>query len=125
MGALRPPVGTRGGVGWMRGPCACPRRVATTRSRDEQDKHKAHTPPLIHPLSLQDGRERFLFLPGSIGKVHQDAGALPCPDLLVKVHSRPSIADLFTQSITCATGQWSELALSRSCVLSLVEPATI
>ena len=61
------PVGTRGGVEWMRGPCACPHWGATgllhevpTGSRCHQDKHKAPTLPLIRPLSLQDpfGRQQ-------------------------------------------------------------------
>jgi hypothetical protein len=72
-------VGTRGRVGWMRGPCACPRRGAIslgsddprgdisqrdedngteqdtmTESQFDEDKHKAPALPLIHPLSLQD-----------------------------------------------------------------------
>src|SRR5947209_3485227 len=55
------PVGTRGGVEWMRGPCACPGWAATCwlhavpkESRCHQDKHKAPTLPHIRPLSLQD-----------------------------------------------------------------------
>ena len=31
LGTLWRPVGTRGGVGWMRGPCACPRWGTRTR----------------------------------------------------------------------------------------------
>src|SRR5579872_6424396 len=56
-------VGTVGGVGWMRGPCACPcqvyvirqeYQVLPTESLSNEDKHKAPTPPRIRPLSLQD-----------------------------------------------------------------------
>ncbi len=72
-------VGTRGGVEWMRGPCACPRRNATMllhgtpgESRCHQDKHKAPTLPPIRPLSLQDGSGCFPSLPHSVGKIHQD-----------------------------------------------------
>src|SRR5216684_1890399 len=64
--AAQGPVGTRGGVEWMRGPCACPRWGATfvlhavpTGSRCHQDKHKAPTLPHIRPLSLQDGDRRI------------------------------------------------------------------
>jgi len=60
MGAPQYPVGTRGGVGWMWGPCACPprgvRQLAArtlTASWGQQDKHKAPSPPRIYPLSLQ------------------------------------------------------------------------
>src|SRR5229473_8399905 len=59
--AAQGPVGTRGGVEWMRGPCACPGGGATCLlhavpkgSRCHQDKHKAPTLPHIRPLSLQD-----------------------------------------------------------------------
>src|SRR5216683_7978070 len=59
--ASQGPVGTRGGVVWMRGPGACPRWGATcllhavpTGSRCHQDKHPAPTLPHIRPLSLQD-----------------------------------------------------------------------
>jgi len=59
--ASQGPVGTRGGVEWMRGPGACPGWGATwllhavpTGARCHQDKHQAPTLPLIRPLSLQD-----------------------------------------------------------------------
>src|SRR6266851_4787157 len=59
--AAQGPVGTRGGVEWMRGPGACPRWGATfvlhavpTGSCCHQDKHQAPTLPHIRPLSLQD-----------------------------------------------------------------------
>ena len=46
--AAQGPVGTRGGVEWMRGPCACPgggsliwRGIHFTESWGNQDKHKA------------------------------------------------------------------------------------
>ena len=57
-----PRVGTRGGVGRMRGPRACPRPVGLpTHEHPEyhrnrtlpQDKHKAPSPPFRRPLSLQ------------------------------------------------------------------------
>src|SRR5713101_6711733 len=64
--AAQGPVGTRGGVEWMRRPCACPRWGATcllhavpTGARCHQDKHKAPTLPHIRPLSLQDGDTRI------------------------------------------------------------------
>src|SRR5579859_4576592 len=51
------PVGTRGGVGWMRGPCACPRPVYIMQqgirnpneSCGDKGKHKAPTLPRIRP----------------------------------------------------------------------------
>jgi len=59
--AAQGPVGTRGGVEWTRGPCACPRWGATcllhevsNGSRCHQDKHQAPTHLRIRPLSLQD-----------------------------------------------------------------------
>src|SRR5216684_4983650 len=59
--AAQGPVGTRGGVEWMRGPCACPRGGATcllhavpSGARCHQDKHQAPTLPHIRPLALQD-----------------------------------------------------------------------
>src|SRR5216684_274928 len=59
--AAQGPVGTRGGVEWMRRPGACPGWGATCLlhavpkgSRCHQDKHQAPTLPHIRPLSLQD-----------------------------------------------------------------------
>ena len=81
-------VGTRGEVGWMRGPCACPRWLCVirrgitypTESYCEKDKHKAPSFPHIHPLSLQDGPRALLH---SVGKIHQDMGdSRGRPDLL-------------------------------------------
>ncbi len=60
-------VGTRGGVEWMKGPCACPRRNATMllhgtpgESSFNEDKRKAPTLPRVHPLSLQNGATLIL-----------------------------------------------------------------
>ena len=44
--------------------------VTPTASHYHEDKHKAPTLPLIHPLSLQDGGAS---LPYSIGNVHHDS----------------------------------------------------
>src|SRR5712692_11255800 len=76
---LRPrrPVGTRGGVGRMRGPCACPGgsviplgfRMPFASLHPAPDKHKAPTLPHVRSLSLQDGATS---LPYSIVKIHQD-----------------------------------------------------
>jgi hypothetical protein len=51
-----------------------------------EDKHKAPTHPRIHPLSLQDGGERFLSFPDSVVNIHQDGGErfLSFPDSVVK-----------------------------------------
>src|SRR5216684_1678679 len=86
-GKVRPascmhPVGTRGGVGWMRGPGACPGGDETGRlasgnpdhSSCHQDKHQAPTLPHIRPLSLQDGGGRLPSFPYSVVNIHQDAG---------------------------------------------------
>src|SRR6266851_4126265 len=69
--AAQGPVGTRGGVEWMRGPCACPRWGATCLlhavpkgSRCHQDKHQAPTLPHIRPLSLQDPIRSSTFIRG-------------------------------------------------------------
>ena len=86
-------VGTRGGVEWMWGPCACPRPAEITRRIItkpngivcHKDKHKAHTLPCIHPLSLQNSNDQdasdlssfaALRMTGPIVSVniHQDAG---------------------------------------------------
>jgi hypothetical protein len=45
----------------------------------DEDKHKAHTLPCIHPLSLQDESRRFLLLPHSVVKHHQDGGDTSVP----------------------------------------------
>ena len=41
-----------------------------TESRGEQDKHKAPTSTPPHPLSLQDGGDRFVVLPPLVGTIH-------------------------------------------------------
>src|SRR5713226_5518896 len=70
--AAQGPVGTRGRVEWMRGPCACPRWGATcllhavpTGSRCHQDKHQAPSLPHIRPLSLQDPIRSSKFIRGN------------------------------------------------------------
>src|SRR6266853_6059843 len=85
--ASQGPVGTRGGVVWMRGPCACPRWGATfvlhavpTGSRCHQDKHQAPTLPHIRPLSLQDPMRSSTFI---------RRGADTLPVLVVNIHYRP------------------------------------
>src|SRR5581483_1467057 len=89
-------VGTRGGVGWRWGPCACPRAgtVLSAFSDGQRpalptpDKHKAPTSTPLIPLSLQEARlpPITLFvrqkssgceappplLPRSVVTVHQD-----------------------------------------------------
>ena len=90
------PVGTRGRVGWMRGPCACPRPITIrTGSRDPQqevsqqnenegtepgtpeesrpneDKHKAPTSTQPHSLSLQDeDTDSVVLVPSGRDKSH-------------------------------------------------------
>src|SRR5713226_3561476 len=78
--ASQGPVGTRGGVVWMRGPCACPGWGATcllhavpTGSRCHQDKHKAPTLPHIRPLSLQDPMRSSTFIRGTRSHPHHRA----------------------------------------------------
>src|SRR5579859_1826289 len=68
-------VGTGGRVEWMRGPCACP-----SLPHDSFGPHDANISPphegqaqgprihVIHPLSLQHGRERVLLLPDLVVK---------------------------------------------------------
>src|SRR5260221_11486368 len=79
-GASQGPVGTRGRVGWMRGPGACPRGDATilphgtpTNRRATRDKHQAPTLLLVHPLSLQDGGRHSHSSPHSVINIHQGA----------------------------------------------------
>src|SRR6266851_464222 len=62
--AAQGPVGTRGGVEWMRGPCACPRWGATcllhavpTGSRCPQDKHP--TCPTSAPCPYRTGNAHY------------------------------------------------------------------
>src|SRR5260370_14509516 len=64
--AAQGPVGTRGGVEWMRGPGACPGWGATwllhavpNRSRCHQDKHQA--PTLPHICMSYSPRDRSCF----------------------------------------------------------------
>src|SRR5258708_5190198 len=46
------PVGTRGGVGWMRGPCACPRGDATGWPHATQTtRHASRTSTRPPPFS--------------------------------------------------------------------------
>ncbi len=78
--AAQGPVGTRGGVEWMRRPCACPRWGATcllhavpTGSRC----HQAPTLPHIRPLSLQDPIRLSTFI---------RIGADTLPVLVVNIH---------------------------------------
>ena len=85
--AAQGPVGTRGGVEWMRGPGACPGWGATwllhavpTGSHCQQDKHQAPTLPHIRPLSLQDPIRSSTFI---------RIGADTFPVLVVNIHYRP------------------------------------
>src|SRR6266851_6559294 len=82
--ASQGPVGTRGGVEWMRGPGACPRGGATCLlhavpkgSRCHQDKHQAPTLPHIRPLSLHYPMRLSTFI---------RRGADTLPVLVVKIH---------------------------------------
>src|SRR6266851_5381296 len=87
--AAQGPVGTRGGVEWMRGPGACPGWGATcllhavpTGARCHQDKHQAPTLPHIRPLSLQDPirSSTVIFAPHSPnGATTSSTRPPPCP----------------------------------------------
>src|SRR5260221_7783073 len=93
------PVGTRGGVGWMRGPCACPppgeliQRVSMKPWRNRhsrgqaQGPHPAPHPPLVptehRGCKRPDGRDSPLRLEkfmrgegGGVGKGKKDTGYL-------------------------------------------------
>ena len=97
------PLGTRGGVGRMWGPCACPRPIHVirrnitqpTESRCHEDKHKTPTLHHIHPLSLQDGARTF---PHSVVKNHQD-GECAFPVLVVTNHHYASNAGIAHSSV--------------------------
>jgi len=107
-----PPVGTRGGRGDGWGPGACPGRPTIRAGAVEalpdavptQDKHQApsSTPPA--PLSLQD------------------AGALPFPDLIVKIRQdvSASIAEFDCHySLSSLVDSRSILLKSIVCINSL------
>src|SRR5712692_1326545 len=85
----RPPVGTRGGVGWMRGPCACPGWGGlalhilepdgiTARGGQAQGPHPSPQPPIVptgrcRAITLvvhQNSSGRTMPLPYSVGKNH-------------------------------------------------------
>ncbi len=93
------PVGTRGGVGWMRGPCACPRpgemiqrlSMKPWRTRHSQGQaqgpHPSPHPPLVpterRGRKRPDGRDYPLRLEkfirgegGGVGKGKKDTGYL-------------------------------------------------
>src|SRR5260370_36049493 len=64
--ASQGPVGTRGGVVWMRGPCACPRWGATfvlhevpNGSRCHQDKHRPPPCPTSAPCPYRTGNAQY------------------------------------------------------------------
>ena len=105
------PVGTRGGVEWMRGPGACPRRNATIMVHATQANraagrtstrppplpasalcpYRTRTPRLHSPIrSSQFIRTEARLLPDSVAKVHQDVMPRPLlPRSGVTIHLNP------------------------------------
>jgi len=90
--AAQGPVGTRGGVEWTRGPCACPRWGATcllhevsNGSRCHQDKHQAPTHLRIRPLSLQDPIRSSTFI-GETRSCWENRQSTPIVRLYVLYH---------------------------------------
>src|SRR5712691_9529182 len=84
LGRLRPqrPVGTMGGVGWMRGPCACPGwgGLAMHIVEPQRNHHPTRTSTRPLPISASapcpyrmEG-DRFVSLPHLVVKNHQDTG---------------------------------------------------
>src|SRR5216684_833355 len=83
------PVGTRGGVGWMRGPCACPRPSVTilphgTPTNRIATRTSTRLPPCptSAPCPYRTGIHAF---PSLVVKNHQD-GAAPLPHSVVNIH---------------------------------------
>ena len=77
-----PSVGTRGGVGWMRGPCACPGGSATmmphgTQANRVATRTSTRPPPIptSAPCPYRTGPRALLH---SVGKVHQDGASTYC-----------------------------------------------
>src|SRR6266851_3328621 len=56
--ASQSPVGTRGGVEWMRGPCACPRWGATCLLHEAPNGSRCHQETSTRPNTFQIGGKR-------------------------------------------------------------------
>ena len=78
MGAPQYPVGTRGGVGWMWGPCACPPRGSVSwqglhRPSPHPGASRTSTRPPPLPASTPCPYRSEGTLPHSVGKIHHHA----------------------------------------------------
>ena len=126
--------------GWKRGrvgPCACPSCEGDSlalqvpyESCGKEDRHKAPTLPLFHPLSLQDEGDVSCHSPIRLSKIIR-TGRFHLPVLSLKIvrtteRSFPSFAHQPAYGRSCATVQvsiyrtrWARWGASRSRTCSI------
>src|SRR5216683_2809604 len=126
--ASQSPVGTRGGVEWMRGPCACPRWGATFVLHEAPNGSRCHqetsTRPPPCPSSLQDPirSSKFIRWPKYFVNVdnrvfrHLRAGARPAPLQSELLHAGGVSSKSQLYAASCrghlAAGEWLHQRLS-------------